>query len=222
MAKPSAYRIQLIPYLEGKSFEGFVEIDIEVGLCINFIQILHLRQTSFILQVLSNASSIVLHQSGLTLDAPTWNLTLRDDPDSAIEIVAITYDNDIERVALDFLWPREETLDTDRVYGRFVTLSGAYSGTHHKHMLLHIKLVVISNSYNFTLGFLTEDGYGIYLDSFENAKGELSLMTTTQFEPTFARRAFPGFDEPAYKATFILSIGAEAKYFVQVRCLVII
>lgn len=47
---------------------------------------------------------------------------------------------------------------------------------------------------------------GLYLSSYFNDAGVEVFLVTTQFEATFARRAFPCFDEPAYKAVFNVTI----------------
>ncbi len=46
---------------------------------------------------------------------------------------------------------------------------------------------------------------GIYYDDYKTASGAQKRMLVTQFEVADARRMFPGWDEPAFKATFALS-----------------
>src|SRR3984885_6479642 len=50
-------------------------------------------------------------------------------------------------------------------------------------------------------GILNNELRGFYL-----SKAEGRRYAVTQFEPTDARRAFPSFDEPAFKATFDVSL----------------
>jgi aminopeptidase N len=53
---------------------------------------------------------------------------------------------------------------------------------------------------------------GIYYNDYVTPSGEHKRMLTTQFEATDARRMFPGWDEPAFKATFTLSATLPASY----------
>ncbi|KAJ8921487.1 hypothetical protein NQ315_003105 [Exocentrus adspersus] len=52
----------------------------------------------------------------------------------------------------------------------------------------------------------TRDMYGLYKSYYLDANGTVRYLVTTQFEATYARRAFPCFDEPALKAVFGLSV----------------
>nr|XP_023022543.1 aminopeptidase N-like [Leptinotarsa decemlineata] len=47
---------------------------------------------------------------------------------------------------------------------------------------------------------------GFYRSSFNNENGSIEYLLTTQFQPTHARKAFPCFDEPQFKARFVISI----------------
>ncbi|XP_023311613.1 aminopeptidase N-like [Anoplophora glabripennis] len=69
--------------------------------------------------------------------------------------------------------------------------------------------VSIDRSYQLIIEFTgrlsTEDMYGFYKSTYVDGE-ETKYLVTTQFEPTHARKAFPCFDEPSFKATFTLSI----------------
>ena len=55
-------------------------------------------------------------------------------------------------------------------------------------------------------GPIPETPNGIYHDDYKTAAGAKKRMLVTQFEVADARRMFPGWDEPAFKATFQLSV----------------
>ncbi|GAB1295568.1 Thyrotropin-releasing hormone-degrading ectoenzyme [Apodemus speciosus] len=69
----------------------------------------------------------------------------------------------------------------------------------------HYNLKIIYNALieNELLGFF-RSSYVIH--------GERRFLSVTQFSPTHARKAFPCFDEPIYKATFKISIKHQATY----------
>ena len=51
-------------------------------------------------------------------------------------------------------------------------------------------------------GILNDQLHGFYRSTFKDADGQTHVMAATQFEAVDARRAFPCWDEPAFKAVF--------------------
>ena len=59
-------------------------------------------------------------------------------------------------------------------------------------------------------GILNDDLQGFYRSTYKDAAGNDAVIATTQFEATDARRAFPCWDEPDFKATFAITLEVAA------------
>ena len=68
-------------------------------------------------------------------------------------------------------------------------------------------------------GNIGYDNTGFYKHVFENKQNTNDRnhsipMAATRFKPTFARKAFPCFDEPSFKSTFNLSLVKRSKTYI--------
>jgi len=111
------------------------------------------------------------------VDAPVQELTLNND---GLAISSVTVDGADARFTLD---PATERM----------TIHAGPEGP----------------STSITIGFngaFNEQLVGFYLSHFTDLGGTPRVMGTTQFEAPHARKAFPCWDEPAYKATYDISL----------------
>lgn len=85
----------------------------------------------------------------------------------------------------------------------------------HQLALLSDKVLTKGRKYEVQLEFaanLSDSYHGFYKSSYRTSTGEVRFLASTQFEATFARGAFPCFDEPAFKANYTIRIIREPRH----------
>jgi puromycin-sensitive aminopeptidase len=81
---------------------------------------------------------------------------------------------------------------------------------------LTVELAALASVGRWTLhceftGLLNDKLHGFYRSTFTDTDGNDQVIATTQFEATDARRAFPCWDEPDFKATFGITLVVDAE-----------
>src|ERR1039458_6308745 len=143
---------------------------------------------------------------------------LRLDPDLAAATFAGTVEIDLEvteptrsiilnAIELDLDEPTLRGADGAPATGT-VTLDEA-----HERASISMPAELAVGEYVLSIGFkglLNDQLRGFYRSTFADAGGTAHTIATTQFESTDARRAFPCFDEPAFKATYEVTLVVPA------------
>uniref|UniRef100_A0A182PL06 Aminopeptidase n=1 Tax=Anopheles epiroticus TaxID=199890 RepID=A0A182PL06_9DIPT len=127
-----------------------------------------------------------------------------------------------------FLHSKNLTLDEKRISLHEIELNKDQAGAQ-----IDIKRIEYAKEHDFVIfntGTLLKKGYsyeifipfesslntgllGYYRSSYiDNATKQKVWLAVTQFEPTYARQAFPCFDEPEMKATFSISLAHNERY----------
>jgi aminopeptidase N len=55
---------------------------------------------------------------------------------------------------------------------------------------------------------------GFYKSAYTNGRGDRIPIATSKFQPTYARRAFPCFDEPSFKSTFSVTLVRPSERYI--------
>ncbi len=139
-----------------------------------------------------------------------YDITLRPDLTAATfagtETITLTVTESTDELILNAI---ELELDTASLGER--TLSVSYE-TDTERVHLSDGAPILAGEHTLTIAFrgiLNDKLHGFYRSTFEDKDGEEHVIATTQFEATDARRAFPCWDEPEYKAVFSIRLVAD-------------
>ncbi|KAH8283988.1 hypothetical protein KR054_006712 [Drosophila jambulina] len=135
-----------------------------------------------LIEVLQNTKNITLHSKGLTIDESQTTLSQVSGEEKKDNCVSST----------------------------------AVNPSHDYYFLNTCQELLAGHVYELNLSFsadLKAQLEGYYRSSYEDPEAnETRWITITQFEPASARLAFPCFDEPNYKAPFVVTLGHHNKY----------
>lgn len=156
----------------------------------------------------------------LEVDSYTLKLTLLEDifttnvfaGDLYIKFQMLQDAEEIKLHANGIEFLEAELIDNDNS----VVISIENNGNFEIDSLTDFFTVVPSESFesgkNYTLHFeyraqlRTNQLSGLYKSTYTTSSGEIKPLATTQFQATDARKAFPCFDEPSFKAVFHITI----------------
>ncbi|XP_050744358.1 aminopeptidase N isoform X2 [Drosophila biarmipes] len=153
-------------------------------------------------------------------------LTLLDNPDElrftgTVKIVIEALEN-TRNITLH---SKNLTIDDSEITLRLISGKGtrdicvsstSVNPVHDFYILNTCEELLAGNVYKLSLPFsadLSRQLIGYYRSSYIDPDANVTRwLSATQFEPASARKAFPCFDEPAYKASFVVTLGYHKKF----------
>ena len=144
--------------------------------------------------------NVIPSRYDLTLQPDLQQATFTGSVIIALEVVEATDAIWLNAAELEILSTALEDSD-----GNHVCSPDAELVTEQERLRLGLGASLPPGGYRLMLGFegiLNDKLHGFYLSKFKDDDGEEHRIATTQFESTDARRAFPCFDEPDFKAVF--------------------
>uniref|UniRef100_A0A182SPU1 Aminopeptidase n=1 Tax=Anopheles maculatus TaxID=74869 RepID=A0A182SPU1_9DIPT len=112
---------------------------------------------------------------------------------------------------------REVNKDTPQKSSPEIDVKSVEYVTQHDYAVFHVSTPLKKGArYELTIPFESNLGTGLlgyYRSSYLDKRTKQKVwLAVTQFEPTYARQAFPCFDEPEMKATFDISLAHHERY----------
>ncbi|XP_021954471.1 endoplasmic reticulum aminopeptidase 2 [Folsomia candida] len=149
--------------------------------------------------------TISIHPNLTTLDVTGW-VVIRFEVLVETSLIVLHSRN----ITIIDKWVKEEVEDGHRVEPLNISQLLEYRPFQMISLEMKDESALIPGK-NYSLGIrfhtnISTELEGFYLSSYVNSQGERRYLATTHFEPTYARSAFPCFDEPQFKAAFKMII----------------
>lgn len=108
---------------------------------------------------------------------------------------------------IKYLTVTSTTLRTEA--GVFIPIADAFEYEENEFWIVQLAAAEPAGKYFLTLEFngpLDNGILGFYRSVYTDKEGKKHTIATSKFQPTYARRAFPCFDEPTFKSTFEITL----------------
>ena len=141
------------------------------------------------------------YQIRLTPDLTTWTF-------AGEEIVSVNVHEPTDKVVLNAAELELHAVTATGANGR--TIAGAVTlDGENEQAVFTFPEPLAAGSHDLRIefsGILNDKLHGFYRSTYKDANGQAKALASTQFESTDARRAFPCWDEPAFKAVFQVTL----------------
>jgi puromycin-sensitive aminopeptidase len=137
------------------------------------------------------------YQIRLTPDFTTWTF-------AGEETVSLLVHEPVDRIIVNAAELEFGSITVNGTGGKALVAAVALDGPNEQ-AIFTLPEPVPAGNYQLRIefsGILNDKLHGFYRSTYKNAQGNDKPLASTQFESTDARRAFPCWDEPAFKAVF--------------------
>jgi puromycin-sensitive aminopeptidase len=161
-------------------------------------------------------SNLDPHRLPTSVVPSAYRLRLEPDLDAARFTGTVEIDLDVSEATNDLVLNAValELSDSSVTSASGVRLDGSVTiDEEHDRATVRMPTELAPGAYTLSIAFagvLNDLLVGFYRSTYISDDGESHTIATTQFEATDARRAFPCFDEPAFKATFDVTLVVPA------------
>ena len=124
------------------------------------------------------------------------------------EEISIQVHEPVRRIVLNAAELELQTVSVEAVDGKVVH-ADVVLDSENEQATLTLHAEIAPGKWQLHIGFsgiLNDKFHGFYRSTYKDAHGEEKPLASTQFESTDARRAFPCWDEPAFKAVFRVTL----------------
>ncbi|XP_044259104.1 aminopeptidase N-like [Tribolium madens] len=211
--KPLHYRLRIFPILDEFSPENFT----------------YTGEVKIIIRCLTKTNKIVLNLEDL--EVTEHNVTVSTLKTTILRYESLDKESDKDQPEIymknsthnsSVIIVESENNSTDEILigaeAKSLIIQEVYKEDNSKLYITMKNLLESGHNYTINVKFsgnITNNLAGFYRTSYKDLLGEKKWLATTYFQPIFARRVFPCFDEPNFKSSFEISVARRTNMTVR-------